>query len=283
LICRRNRGFVKARPRCSFPAMARQIVKLTHAALIELGPDQLASLLIEHSATDRNLEKKLKLALAASQGSDTLMATLAKRIQEVRQGTKFIEWNEVATFADELDQIRTSLTDDLAPKAPRSAADLLADFIHAADRVYERVDDSSGRVGDVFHLAIRDWGRIWSHVRDRRPDALAGVVLHEFEHDNYGLKDEIIPAFADALGSQGLDALTQLIRGKIRAPAHVAGTNRIDPDTNRLIRGLTQIADARSDPDAYVEAVEQTGFAERRALEIAARMLTAGRAAEALR
>jgi hypothetical protein len=45
--------------------MARQIVKLTHAALIELGPDQLASLLIEHSATDRNLEKKLKLTLAA--------------------------------------------------------------------------------------------------------------------------------------------------------------------------------------------------------------------------
>ena len=95
--------------------MARQPVKLTHTAPVELGPDRLASLLIEHAATDKNLEKKLKLALAASQGSDTLMSALAKRIQGVRQGTKFIEWNEAAAFADELDQIWTSIIEDLAP------------------------------------------------------------------------------------------------------------------------------------------------------------------------
>ena len=152
--------------------MARQTVKLTHTALVELGPDRLASLLIEHASADKSLEKKLKLSLAANQGSDTLLSALAKRIQGVRQGSKFIEWNEAAGFADELDQIRTSIIDDLAPKAPRSAADLLADFIHASDRVYGRVDDSSGSIGDVFHLAVQDWGRVWSSVRDRRPEFL---------------------------------------------------------------------------------------------------------------
>jgi hypothetical protein len=60
--------------------MARQTVKLTNTALVELGSDRLASLLIEHAATDKNLEKKLKLALAASQGSDTLMSALAKSV-----------------------------------------------------------------------------------------------------------------------------------------------------------------------------------------------------------
>ncbi len=262
--------------------MARQPVKLTHTALVELGPDRLASLLIEHAATDKNLEKKLKLALAASQGSDMLMSALAKRIQGVRQGTKFIEWNEAAAFADELDQIRTSIIEDLAPEAPRSAADLLADFVHASDRVYGRADDSSGRIGDVFHLAVQDWGRVWSGVRDRRPEVLAGVVLHEFEHDNYGLKDGIIPAFADALGPEGLDALTQLIRGKLSSATRGSTTDRIDHDRTRLICGLTQVADAKGDPDAFVAAVEQTGFPERRAIEIAARMLKAGRPAESL-
>jgi hypothetical protein len=43
--------------------------KLTHTAL-ELGPDQPASLLIEHESADKSLEKKLKSALAASHGSD---------------------------------------------------------------------------------------------------------------------------------------------------------------------------------------------------------------------
>jgi hypothetical protein len=45
--------------------------KLTHTALIKLGPDQQpASLLIEHAPADKSLEKTLKLALAASHGSD---------------------------------------------------------------------------------------------------------------------------------------------------------------------------------------------------------------------
>jgi hypothetical protein len=44
--------------------------KLTHTALVELGPDGLASLLIEHASADKSLEKKLKSALAASHGSD---------------------------------------------------------------------------------------------------------------------------------------------------------------------------------------------------------------------
>ncbi|WP_267133541.1 hypothetical protein [Skermanella rosea] len=42
---------------------------------------------------NKSLEKKLKLSLAAIHSGDTLMAVLAKRIQSVRQGTKFIEWD----------------------------------------------------------------------------------------------------------------------------------------------------------------------------------------------
>jgi hypothetical protein len=107
--------------------------------------------------------------------------------------------------------------------------------------------------------------------------------LHEFEHNNYGLKDGITPAFADALGPEGLKALTQqLIRDKLSSPTRGSTTDRIDHDTNRLIRGLTQISDAKRDPDAFVAAVEQTGSAEHRAFDIAARKLKAGRLAEVL-
>jgi hypothetical protein len=54
-----------------YPPWPRPPVKLTHTALVELGPDQQpASLLIEHASADKSLEKKLKLALAASHGSD---------------------------------------------------------------------------------------------------------------------------------------------------------------------------------------------------------------------
>jgi hypothetical protein len=79
-------------------------------------------------------------------------------------------------------------------------------------------------------------------------------VLHEFEHNNSGLKNGIIPAFADALGPEGLNALTQLIREKFRSANRHPTAERINHDANQLIRGLTQIADAKGDPDAFVAA-----------------------------
>jgi hypothetical protein len=53
-----------------------------------------------------------------------------------------------------------------------------------SDRVYGRADDSSDSISDVFQLAVKDWERVWSDVRDRRLEDLAGVVLHEFEQNN---------------------------------------------------------------------------------------------------
>jgi hypothetical protein len=44
--------------------------KLTHTPLSNSADHQPASLLIEHASADKSLEKKLKSALAASQGSD---------------------------------------------------------------------------------------------------------------------------------------------------------------------------------------------------------------------
>ena len=67
-------------------------------------------------------------------------------------------------------------------------------------------------------------------------------MLHEFEHNNYGLKDGIIPAFADALGPEGLNALTQLIRGKLNSPTR--GSTNDGPDRSRY-----EATYSRIDPD----------------------------------
>ena len=264
--------------------MTQTTIEITQEALVELGVERLATMLIEHAATDTSLAKKLKLALAAGAGKDSLVKALAQRIRELRRDDRFIKWDEASSFAHEIDQIRAAIIDDLVPRAPRAGADLLADLIHTSDEVFERADDSDGAIGDVYREAIEDWGRAWCRIAGRQPEALAASVLHEFRDDDYGIKDGIIAAFADALGESGLEALRRLLEAEIEklpvSPPKAEGS--WDHRRFVLARGLAEVADARHDVDAYVEAVTRGGYPEQRASEVARRMLAAKRPGEAL-
>jgi hypothetical protein len=264
--------------------MARTTIEITQEALVALGVERLATMLMEHAVRDGSLARKLKLALAASAGEDSLAKALAQRIRALARDDRFIEWNEASSFAHEIDQIRAAIVDDLAPRAPPMAADLLADLVHTSDAVFERADDSSGAIGDVYREAVEDWGRVWCRISERQPDTLAATVLHEFRNDDYGIKDGIIAAFADALGERGLKALHGLLQAEIEqlsvSQPHAKGG--WDHERAVLTRGLAEVADARHDVDAYVEAVSREAFPERQASEVARRMLAAGRPGEAL-
>src|SRR3954451_8571165 len=107
--------------------MARMAIEITREALVGLGVERLATMLLEHAATDGSLASKLQLALAAGAGEDSLVKALTRRVRELGRDDRFIEWNEASSFAREIDQIRATIVDDLAPRAPRTGADLLAD------------------------------------------------------------------------------------------------------------------------------------------------------------
>jgi Family of unknown function (DUF6880) len=264
--------------------MARTAIEITREALVGLGVERLATMLVEHASTDDSLARKLQLALAAGAGEDSLVEALTRRVRELGRGDRFIDWNEASSLAREIDQIRATIVDDLAPRAPRMGADLLADLVHTSDEVFERADDSGGAIGDVYREAIEDWGQVWCRIPGRRPEALAATVLREFRDDDYGVKGGIIAAFADALGESGLEALRGLLEAEIEKlpvpqPKAEGGW---DHERFALTRGLAEVADARHDVDGYVEAVSLGGDPERRAIEVARRMLAAGRPDEAL-
>ena len=264
--------------------MARTTIEITREALVGLGVERLAAMLVEHASADGSLARKLQLALAAGAGEDSLIKPLARRIGELGRDDRFIGWNEASSFAREIDQIRATVVDDLAPRAPRLGADLLADLVHTSGEVFERADDSGGAIGDVYREMVEDWGRVWSRIPGRRPEALAATVLREFRDDDYGVKGGIIAAFADALGESGLEALRGLLEAEIEKlpvpqPKAEGGWGH---ERFALTRGLAEVADARHDVDGYVEAVSLGGDPERRAIEVARRMLAAGRPDEAL-
>jgi hypothetical protein len=262
--------------------------EITAEALEALGTERLAAILLTHAEWDDALSQTLRLAIAASSTSTNasntagsgggLARTLSAEIARIAKDDRFYGYRDGRILAAELDRVRQSIMEDLLPVQPRAAAGLLARFILLDGNVFERSDDSDGIIGDVIREAVEDYGTAWAAVPDRDPAALAREVFATFTKDDYGVHGEIINAFADALGADGLDELERLFReGLAYRDAKNGGRNE-----RMLSRGLKDIADARGDVDAYVEAQRITGTENFALEDICLRLINAGRYEEAL-
>ena len=196
------------------------------------------------------------------------------RIEAVRADRRFYGYRESSTLAHELDRIREGITRELLPFHPRAAAELLGRLIRLDANVFERSDDSDGVIGDAIAAAVSDCGRAWAAVAERDPKMLAAEVLDLFTTDAYGARGQVIIAFAEALGTAGLDELEHMARELLDHGS--AGKHRY------LAIALENIADARGDVDGYIAAKRLGGSETAAVKEIAERLVAAGRLEEAL-
>ena len=118
-----------------------------------LGPERLARLLMDISKGKPALKRQLRMALAASKGGKTLIASVRKRLEELGRSKSFIDWNKAKAFTAEIEELRRIIFEDVGRDDPADAIDLLWDFLGIAATCYERCDDSNGYLGDVFHEA----------------------------------------------------------------------------------------------------------------------------------
>ena len=74
----------------------------------------------------------------------------------------------------------------------------------------ELVDDSSGRVGDLFTTACYDLGPLAERA-SINPDALAAMMFEKITNNHYGIYDGLIRNFDAALGQKGRAKLRKLL------------------------------------------------------------------------
>ena len=120
---------------------------LTAEELAKLGAKQLATLLVEACENDPQLRRRIEIVLATKRGPDELEGTLAKRIMSLSRARTFIDWREVAKLEADLAILRDGIVTQLGAEDPRSASELMWRLLAAAKPTFERVDDSSGKVG----------------------------------------------------------------------------------------------------------------------------------------
>lgn len=258
---------------------------ITPDTLKTLGVKRLAEVLAEACESDAALRRKVGILLAAQEGGGKLEQALTKRIATLARSRKFLDWREAPTLAAELTALREGIVAELGASDPRAAMEQLWRFLGIAQVTVERVDDSSGAIGEVFHDAAVDLGGMVAKVPDLDRRGFAERLHAALASDDYGIFAHIIASGAPGLGEDGRARLRELLKAEIAAlPPHrdEASWRETSWPRVRLSGHLAVLADAEGDVDAYIEAVALGGRDHINATDVAERLLAAGRPEEAL-
>ena len=244
--------------------------------LERLGATQLAELLMEVSRGDAATKRYLRLALAEAASPEDLAPMARKRMREISRSRAWVEGSKRKALRADLEMLRRTISDKIAPLAPRDALDLQWQFLGLARSVYERCDDSSGSIGDIFAQARADMHAV-AKAAEPDPFALAEQICTCLNDNGYGEYDGLIGILAEPLGATGLDHLKSLFETRM-ADAALSNWQR-----STCRHALQDIADAIGDADAYVAQYdEKTRRVPAIAAGIAQRFLDAGRPQEAM-
>lgn len=265
-----------------------------------LGAPRLAELLLEISTGDAAAKRHLRMALANAVGTPELAGEIRKRLTTIAKSRSFVDWDKKDALIRDLNTQLDAIIDHVAPADSAQGLDLMWRFMGLARSIFDRCDDSSGRVGDVFHFALTKLGPI-AETADPPPHKLADQTYDALVANDFGQYDGLIGILAPALGQDGLSHLKQRLIDLSDTPVPRP------PDAERQIIGygmheptyadeiaersrrmtvelaLKDIADAEGDVDAYIAQYDET---TRRvptiAADIAQRLIAADRGPEAL-
>ncbi len=272
-----------------------------------LGAERLADLLMETCQGSAVIKRRLRLELAGEQGVKAIASEVRKRLATIKRAKSYIDWNKTKAFLNDLEMQRKMIMEKVAPEDPAEAFELLWQFVGIAGSVYERVDDSNGFVGDEFRFALSlfaELGPKASFKSSPQKEELADRIFTAITNNDYGEYDGLISYLGSTLGDIGLEHLKKLVvaHGKKPMPKelnredntiYIVGGSRgisLDKDFARRRRddfvryALQEIADQQGDVDAFIaQQTKETKEVPAIAAEIANRLLSVGRAKEALK
>jgi Family of unknown function (DUF6880) len=257
---------------------------LTAEALVKLGPDRLAALLLDAAEHDAALARTLRVAVASQAGAASAAAEIDAEIKRLKRGTSFIDRHRVPDFVRGLSALHDAIVGPLADADPEMALERIFDFIDLAPALIERTDDE-GQIADVMRSACADAAALAARASPTFSSERSAFRAYQtYLCDDYGVADHIIAEFAQALDATARAALREWIEGDLARlpPPGEPGSTSAPRGVWKLIFALAQIADAEGDVDAYCAAQQRLGPRVRDDAGMAKRLLDAGRAAEAL-
>ena len=161
--------------------------------LSRLDKTALAELLENIYDLDDAVDKYIDLALAMADGD--MKKQLIKQIGTIKRGRKFIDYSASFAFAKQLDSLLHGINELIRQQQYNEAFEVADKFIATAASVFERMDDSSGSVSDIYREAVGLWVQAATEVRRQaaRSDDWVARVLGYFNNNDHGIYDTLLP------------------------------------------------------------------------------------------
>lgn len=234
-----------------------------------LGEHELRTMLIEAAERDGRLRDKLLFAAKANAGSD--VASLRAAVRQATRVSGFLDWREAGGYAAQLDELADLLEKRIGDGNVR-LVELIEEAIAEAEGSLQQIDDSNGQI----YAAIE---RL-AHVHQLacgvlRPDPLA-LAERLFTYQMEGEWDtfhEVIPAYRDALGGEGLACYRRLVEERWAAlpplPPADRHVQRWDSDRFRVEQAMEALAKLSGDVEAIAAIKAKDLSSPRRFLALA--------------
>ncbi|MEB3260674.1 MAG: hypothetical protein VKP63_08625 [Cyanobacteriota bacterium] len=231
-----------------------------------LGAAALAELLMEVSAGNAVIQRRLRLALATAGGAEDAAREVRKRLAAIARSTTFIDSAKRKALLTELEAQQQAIREPLATADPALAVELQVRLLELAEGVLDRCSDTTGAVVGFFHRGVEALASL-VRAAGTHPDALVEPVAELLQLDGYGQFAGLIPALAPLLGEEGLlrleDALLE--RGGV----------------DRFL--MVQLTRGRGDLEAYLALYDSDQLTwPDTAAEVAGQLLNGGRPEQAL-
>ncbi|MDD7973398.1 DUF6880 family protein [Roseinatronobacter alkalisoli] len=254
--------------------------------LKDLGTDKLAQLVFEEAERNAGFRRQVKAALAGKSGPESIAKLIDRRLSGLARAKSFIEWDKARAFADDLRSLSDTITSELGPAAPALAIDRLLRFIATHEQVFDRVDDSSGRVQDVYCQAITAAGDLAQNLNAPDADLLPDKIMTALGESTHGYLVDVTDAVAPHLPQNSLDRWDGDLKSAIVERQTEEAAREADgwfySMTSQWAKMRQVLALARGDLDLLIALEVQKKPHMQDTLGIAAQLLEVGRSAEAL-
>ena len=183
--------------------------------LAQLDKSELIEFIVKLHSDSPELQQKIEL-FASKESADEQIKLLKKRIQSVKRGTRLIDYRHTRSFCSELHDIADSIAELVSQNTQHKAVFELADaFMQSHEKLYERADDSSGYIGDIFHESVDTWLTAAKQLRlvqqTIKPTKTTinwqDEVLQRFNNNGYSVWDYLLENTAVLLSTSELENL----------------------------------------------------------------------------
>jgi hypothetical protein len=245
--------------------------------LTALGAEKLARLVLEASKRDAGFKRLVAAAMAGAKGPKAVATVIDRRIAALNRATGFVEWDRTKTFASDLEMTLKAIVDELGPTDPIAAVERALTFIATHQRVFERIDDSQGRIQNIYETAIEALAPLVASWPEAERERLPDLIMAALGSETHGYLPRVASAVAATIPTNALARWDkELSARQVDIEQHAGGS------AAGLIACRQAVADARGDLDGYIALEETKHPNSRHTIEIAERLLKAGRAPEAL-